>query len=331
MPGEADVEEYSEKGYDSYEDVSFVDMSGGQRGISRIPISKSSPLPIPLEHLERDTPIRRMPSAVFGEEEPLSNPKSRGRSQSVKQLAEAAIITPTPAKRQPSEKPLETNNNSSPTKKAAGPRKTSTNSARTPSAQQRPKTRSGSNREQSGHRPTTSSGQPHNSIKQPEGDPPWLASMYKPDPRLPPDQQLLPTVAKRLQQEQWEKEGKFGTVYDTSFRPLNDNVIPPPQFKPKPLPRQPPEREPTPEIEEAKPHENEFSNWPLRSPKPASLMASRPGTATGGSYSTMPKISSTPQSLGVHQNPVLQPPSINAQDQDRPVKEKGGCGCCAVM
>lgn len=32
--------------------------------------------------------------------------------------------------------------------------------------------------------------------------------MYKPDPRLPPEQQLLPTHAKRLQQEQWETARK---------------------------------------------------------------------------------------------------------------------------
>ena len=27
-----------------------------------------------------------------------------------------------------------------------------------------------------------------------EGDPPWMVSAYTPDPRLPPDQQLLPTA-----------------------------------------------------------------------------------------------------------------------------------------
>src|ERR1700755_2777293 len=50
--------------------------------------------------------------------------------------------------------------------------------------------------------------------------------MYKPDPRLPPDQQLLPTHAKRLAQEQWEKEGKVGTVYDREFRLLNTESFP---------------------------------------------------------------------------------------------------------
>ena len=45
--------------------------------------------------------------------------------------------------------------------------------------------------------------------------------MYKPDPRLPPDQQIIPTHAKRMQQEQWESEGRVGSMYDTDFRLLN--------------------------------------------------------------------------------------------------------------
>ncbi|BFZ55706.1 hypothetical protein PYCC9005_002747 [Savitreella phatthalungensis] len=37
------------------------------------------------------------------------------------------------------------------------------------------------------------------------GPPPWL-SKFAPDPRLPPDQQLLPTVARELARERWAKE-----------------------------------------------------------------------------------------------------------------------------
>lgn len=39
-------------------------------------------------------------------------------------------------------------------------------------------------------------------IDRPEGEAPWLATMYKPDPHLPPDEQMLPTHAKRLAEEQ---------------------------------------------------------------------------------------------------------------------------------
>ncbi|KAJ8603106.1 hypothetical protein MRB53_042248 [Persea americana] len=66
-------------------------------------------------------------------------------------------------------------------------------------------------------RPTTSHKE---KPEKPEGEAPWIASMYKPDPRLPPDQQLLPTVAKRMMQEQWEREGKPGNPYDRQSRIL---------------------------------------------------------------------------------------------------------------
>jgi hypothetical protein len=140
--------------------------------------------------------------------------------------------------------------------------------------------------------------------------------MYKPDPRLPPDQQLLPTVAKRLQQEQWEKEGKFGNLYDTSFRPLNDEEF-----------QQPPQLEPqTIEMKE-KSEEDHGSEWPLRGPRSPTLSTGRPGTAGGtGSYSTMPKIPGSPQ--GPMQSPK---PPIRAQETPEDAKQKDGCGCCVIM
>ena len=138
--------------------------------------------------------------------------------------------------------------------------------------------------------------------------------MYKPDPRLPPDQQLLPTVAKRLQQEQWEKEGKFGNVYDTSFRPLSgDGFDPPPE---------PPEA-PKPEEREAE--------WPLRAPAPPkspALSTGRPGTS--GGYSTMPKIVGSPRPTDPLPAPkpvrIPEPPETNEKQ-----KEGGCCAGCVVM
>ncbi|KAI5285277.1 hypothetical protein KEM54_000696 [Ascosphaera aggregata] len=67
---------------------------------------------------------------------------------------------------------------------------------------------------------TTRTQQSKDYQKEPTGDPPWLASSFRPDPRLPPEQQILPTHAKRMLQEQWEKEGKSGLLYDKSFAPL---------------------------------------------------------------------------------------------------------------
>lgn len=289
-------EEAAEDSGDIYRDV-----SGGLKGVSRIPVSKTSPIPIPVEHLERDTPIRRKQSGGWtGDDEAISYSKSRGRSGSIKILEDAAA-TPTPAKRLPSE--------NSPTKKSST-RKTSTPASRAASSQ-RPKTRSGSNPQATAQRPPTRSGE-LSSTKRPEGDPPWLATMYKPDPRLPPDQQLLPTVAKRLQQEQWEKEGKFGNAYDTSFRPLNDE-----EFQPQPeIVHQ------TIEIPDHKPEHD--SEWPLRGPKSPTLSTGRPGTA--GGYSTMPKITSTPQMV----DPVPSPKPLRIQEPPEDSK-KGGCGCCTIM
>jgi hypothetical protein len=139
---------------------------------------------------------------------------------------------------------------------------------------------------------------------------------YKPDPRLPPDQQLLPTVAKRLRQEQWEKEGKFGDTYDREFRPLNDHEFPMPQDK-----------EPVSPQEEEHQH---LGDWPL---KPG--MAKSPKQS---SYSTMPKISDKPPAspmaspIAPGPPPPSQPPfpepMIHAEEE---AEKKAGCGCCVIM
>lgn len=278
-------------------------LNGSMKGVSRIPVNKASPLPIPLDYLERDTPIIRKHSGGLSvDDEFLPKPRSRGRSESVKALDDAAS-TPTQTKKPGLD-------GSSP-KKPATSRKSS--ATRAPSAGQRPKTRSGSNNS-TPVRPPTRSGEGTPSInRRPEGDPPWLASMYKPDPRLPPDQQLLPTVAKRLQQEQWEKEGKFGNAYDKEFRPLNDEAF-----------QRPPEIASTALQVPQKPEERE-AEWPLKDPK--NIPAARPGTS-GGTYSTMPKITGMPQGSGIPSpmTPAPQPAQEAAQES-----EKGGCACCVVM
>jgi hypothetical protein len=141
--------------------------------------------------------------------------------------------------------------------------------------------------------------------------------MYKPDPRLPPDQQLLPTVAKRLQQEQWEKEGKFGNTYDKEFRPLNDEAFQPPEIVSQ-----------TVEVPEQKP--GEHSEWPLRTPKSPTLSTGRPGTA--GGYSTMPKIQDiSPSPMSTRPETTPQPMPLRVEEPREEKKQKGDCGCCIVM
>ncbi|KAI1475314.1 hypothetical protein F4774DRAFT_296235 [Daldinia eschscholtzii] len=285
-------------------------------GKSRIPVAKTSPAPIPVDYLERDTPATRKPSFPMLDEDPsiaLPKPQPRSRSGSTNALGDVPKIQPT--KRAATE--------GSPKKTKSTGTKKGTASTKTTS-QSRPKTRSGTTpRSGSTTRPTTRSGElsPSVSKSAPEGEPPWMISAYKPDPRLPPDQQLLPTVAKRLQQEKWEQEGKFGNIYDKEFRPLNDEGF----LKP-------------PEVEKPKEtEEKQQDEWPLR-PGAKSPNTSRPGTS---SYSTMPKIQGTPAvSPLASPRSVQQPPAQAVQNPRVPTEveepeeekpSKSGCGCCVVM
>ncbi|KAK0652015.1 hypothetical protein B0T16DRAFT_426648 [Cercophora newfieldiana] len=247
-----------------------------------------SPVPIPNEQLERDKLLVRKRDSSPGEEDAITYPKTRARSGSTgnalaKTPTNGTLSQPAP---QPS-KPV------SPKKgtPAAGARKPS--GAKPNGAVGRPKTRGGPSKDSTssggGTRPSTRSGERELSIgssKQMEGDPPWMVSAYRPDPRLPPDQQLLPTVAKRLQQEKWIREGKFGNVYDKEFRPLSDEGFP-----------KRPDQDTAPEQDEEQNHDekaeredrderderdNLAGDWPLRA-------ESKP--ARSSSYSTMPRIS----------------------------------------
>ncbi|KID70292.1 hypothetical protein MBR_08796, partial [Metarhizium brunneum ARSEF 3297] len=277
------------------------------RGGTKIPVAKISPAPIPQDYLERGSPSVRRIESMDGDT--IAYTKTRSRSASASTRDFEAVHNGSrsaTAKRSVTE--------SSPKKTTV--RKTST-ASKTSTTPSRPKTRSGPNRDVSGTRPSTRSGEPSAASKQPEGDPPWVFDSYKPDPRLPPDQQLLPTVAKRLQQERWEKEGKFGDVYDKEFRPLNDHEFPRPQEK-EPVP---------PEVEDL----SQAGDWPLKSG-----IAKSPKQ---GSYSTMPKISDKPAVTAVANpkppgpQPIPQPedvgePTIQAEQE---AKKKAGCGCCVIM
>jgi hypothetical protein len=145
-----------------------------------------------------------------------------------------------------------------------------------------------------------------------------LATMYKPDPRLPPDQQILPTHARRLQQEQWEKEGKTPTAYDREFAPL---AIAP--ELPRPEDKVDKETEKDVQQPELLKTEGLGLHTAPKSPEPGT----RPGTSTG--YSPMPKLQDTP--------PTGLTPRFNSQTvvtaRGPPPDDKvdKGCGCCIVM
>ncbi|KAK8063326.1 hypothetical protein PG996_007978 [Apiospora saccharicola] len=314
----------------------------GPKG-SRIPVAKVSAAPIPLDYLERDAPVPRKRSgslALPNDDFLLTNPKPRSRSNSA--VLDEVIKMPAAQQRSTSE--------ASPKKLASATKKPTPASARSASANgrggtTRPKTRSGPGRENGSTtaRPGTRSGELSPISKSPEGEPPWMVSAYKPDPRLPPDQQLLPTVARRLQQEKWEKEGKFGNTYDKEFRPLNEqeHLQPPEVLK----------AQPDTEQQQQQPEER-ADEWPLRAgegrQEPKSPTPSRPGT---GSYSTMPRLNSkssqhppvssprspvAPQLNRMSSNPS-QMTRIPTQPEQPPVQEKeeekkeAGCGCCVIM
>ncbi len=308
----------------------WIDYSTLSKNASKIPINMMSPAPVPINYLERDAPIPRQKSAVWGNdsvtiEYPRPQPKkeSAPTSEPVKQESAKEQQPMSSGSKRPNAKRTQ----SSPDKQklpthGSGPgpngqtdRKPSGPLKKTPpishSSSTRPRTRGASG---SISRPTTRSGE----VKRPEGDPPWLATMFKPDPRLPPDQQLLPTVAKRLQQEQWEREGKGGTAYDTMFRPLNDEELRRQELPPSPTKETAPE---TPAKEEGQ------GEWPLRSTQDKN---ERPGTA--GGYSTMPRISTVPLIQSPPVNQAQQPPrrEVEVMQVEEETKN-GGCGCCIVM
>lgn len=296
-------------------------------GGSRIPVPKKSPLPIPTSHLERDKLMKRENSPEELEKK-IEMPKARSRSNSttLKNLEPSPTFKATPAKR------AATTDLSPKKQTPAGPRKGSAPSKSIPPEARgkvKPKPKNGNN-----GRPNTRSGERELSggSKPMEGDPPWLVSAYKPDPRLPPDQQLLPTVARRLQQEKWEQEGKFGSIYDKDFRPLTGEGF-----------LSPPENMPSSSSDDIVKQEVEkpVEDWPLKSPDVPKSPAS-PGRSS--SYSTMPKIQDKPPAspLSSPKQPqrvespepmqITRVPDIPEKEPEQAgKKEKGGCGCCIVM
>lgn len=327
-------EEIAASSFEGNNDASskFYKSPALKKSSSRIPVLASSPHQVS-DSNDRESSIQRIRTRTVssGDEDGVSHTPSRRASES-------AVIDSPEASPEPGDSttpPLSTSRpnsrggmlaqmQSSPTKKAhtkgtSNARKSSAPpNNRKPSASVKPRATSGSSTKD---RPVTRSGdnRPSTSANRPEGDPPWLATMYKPDPRLPPDQQMLPTHAKKMQQEQWEKEGKTPTAYDREFAPL---AVRPDE----------PVSVPTTEMKnEAATTDGDNlaadsgSPWPLqppRSPEPA-----RPGTS-GTNYSTMPKVQTAPQ--------IALPPPQRVQQNMPPSpqedeKVEKGCGCCIVM
>ena len=317
----------------SEEDSHMAYQVHGQRTVSsRIPLSTSSPIPVPQERIERTTPLPRKRGTSgnwgAGDEEGLFHSKVRSRSQSVgsqvllddgEAMDGSPPTTAQPPKRGALEFSPATVRPSSKQGLATGQRKTSA-TVRNASGAYKPRSTSTNARVPSNQRPTTRSGPESRPVTaRPEGEAPWLATMYKPDPRLPPEEQLLPTLAKRLQQEQWQREGKIGPDLDQDFStpfPTDSKVPSSPQSTQTKV--APSGLEPT-----------EDGAWPLKVsasnlPRSPSIGAEHAG------YNTVPRVQSTP-SVGATPSPRLPQP-MQVQEPSKPVGEKKkGSGCCIIM
>lgn len=315
---------------------------------SKIPVLTTSPLPIPQERIERDTPLvrkRTMSNSMSPEDGiPVLKSRTRRGSTSSQPLAQddTDYLAATPVS---TNSKVQTQKSASPTKAKTKPgqpsppgtsagrkvsattRKPSTNNKAgvTPSPNQRPGTRSGE------------LDRPRTAVNRPEGDPPWLATMYKPDPRLPPDEQIIPTHARRQLQAQWDEDGAIPRTYDRNFSPLEihspNGLVNPhsPNLPSSPSPN---------------PGKTQDSNtWPLKSvPSVRNSVNGRPGTggSSNAGYSTMPRVQSpaiiqSPRMGSISSTPGQPPQSSRLQvqrlehnDMDEKVKDKG-CGCCVVM
>ena len=309
---------------------------GLRKSSSRIPIPSSPSSRLPLSSSAIGSPVpQRTRGLCTGSDtarednSPASRPGSRPGSNQA-----------SPAKKQ------KENNSSPPTpspRKASTPgagRKKSVSKGRNqPASNNATRSRSQS---QSHSRPTTRSGE-NRSTNSPEGDPPWLVNMYKPDPRLPPDQQILPTHARRMQQEQWEKEGKTPIMYDREFAPL---AITPDRGESAKVESKPAEEhesnekiERHTETEEAARPSPPATDKPLpKRPESNSSPPMNPGYRTVPKIRNPPVIMESPRlPLGTTASAVAAPQEKQPEpqsEQEQPAhrkKSKAACACCVVM
>ncbi|KAL8823739.1 MAG: hypothetical protein Q9170_008324 [Blastenia crenularia] len=340
------------------------------RSGSKIPLPKTSPLPIAQGYIERSAPLPRTRGASGtwggGDGEGLAYNRIRRRSNSVGSrtvLDDAGLngtptAAPNPGSHDGLAGPSPKQRSVSKPGSVSHARPRTSNGPRNISEPQKLRSSPSTQRASPGFpRPKSRSGlepRPATAVNRPEGEAPWIADMYKPDPRLPPEQQMLPTHAKRLQQEQREREAKEAGINPqqlapatvTPDRPVGITRTPSPlatnnHSQPSPHPYTPQDHNlrnfnTPPDRANAN---SPSSQWPLKvAPpiKPPSVKTSnnnKNGTSPispdqpHGGYSTIPKIQSTPP-IGSAPSPKAMP---QAMVQEKPrVKEKG-CGCCVLM
>ena len=328
---------------------------------SKIPVLTSSPLPIPAERLDRDTPIprKRNFSGSIEDDDMSGSSRLRTRGNSFGSqvlLDETDVNTSTPGPANDASFEINSAGPASPTIAKPDTKLTAVSAKSPPSTAQKV-TPAGIRSTPTTHKPRVPSSsnnasplqnatsrpkdpdRPKTAVNRPEGEAPWLATMYKPDPRLPQDQQIIPTLAKKQQQEQQRQQAdKEGSTPSSRGRGRS----PPSQADPEEKKAasdqpQPSLSPPAPELEK----KDDPNAWPLKPiTRVRTTSTNRPdtsGSGTGG-YSTMPKVIgsplnsppigplATPGVPAVPQATRQSPPS----DELSKHKEKS-CGCCVVM
>ncbi|KAI6895193.1 hypothetical protein KC318_g11459, partial [Hortaea werneckii] len=327
---------------------------------SRLPVSKVSPVPVPQTVIGRDSPLPRSRngSGAWSGHWDDQHYARRARSGSVGSQvmlddsvaadAAAAATYPTRSSSRPTSSHLHGANENSLPRKArvpnkplptsGGPRKVSNNNtnpvgagASRPGSSSKPRQPS-TNRQRpvSSHKknspsPRPSSSQNNNNINRPEGEAPWIASMYKPDPRLPQDQQMLPTHAKRLmlEQQQQQQQAKAGAASEEG---TNASALPPAgamwinekgqwtdssdpsssSSSSRPNPQQA-------SAKNAKAGGNEKASWPL---SPTSNPSTSPQKSPGGGYRITPTISPPAQIISRNSNSATGPAQVVPHPDD---------------
>ena len=326
---------------------------------SKIPVLTSSPLPIPSERIDRDTPIprKRNFSGSIEDDDTFASPKLRTRGNSVGSqnlLDEAESNNGTPGSANAARSGTRSPGATSPTMAKSGTKYAAVAPASPPSAT-RKVTPAGTRKLSNTHKPRVPSNsnnasplqhplsrsmdpdRPRTAVNRPEGEAPWLATMYKPDPRLPQDQQIIPTHAKKQQQQQQQQQQQSDKDGPTP-RGHERGGSSPSQYdseEKKAIFIQPSPSPPAAGLEKR----DDPNAWPLKPvTRVRSSSSGRPGTSgsgTGG-YSTMPKVISSPLNsppIGVLANPDLSnvPQNMQPPPGELGKKEERSCGCCVVM
>jgi hypothetical protein len=309
-------EEIAEEAREMDQAQSMYHSPGLRSSSSRIPISKASPHPVPQEHLERNALLPRKRSASIGldGDGPTMYPRTRSRSGSNSSQVLFDDTEPMPGMPPSPSKARQVSKTT--------PRKASGNT--TPGSVSKARAASnGQGTSPSAHL-STNDGRPR-TANRPEEPAPWLADMYKPDPHLPQDQQIIPTHAKRLMQEQQQREDPGRDQRER--QKMQQAAAKTRSEQNHPLPQPPNDYHEEQTVEEIS------EKAPARESPPAAIPHGEryepmksPGSEHGG-YRTMPKVNSPTTASQA----TRMPQPIYFQEAAEEAPQKKGCACCVVM